>query len=109
MSACSESLVEGGHPHTAELTVDRTSAAVGDSIVFTVEGSGQLLAGLAIEFGDGEADTLAAEGAVIGALTRKHAYEEAGTYQAVGTVADGTNLGVVELKDTVTIQITGGG
>ena len=107
--ACSDTLVEGSRPHTAELTADRTTAAVGDSIEFFLQGSGELLAGIAIEYGDGTADTVPAEGAVTATMRRKHAYGEAGSYEAIGTVVDGTAIGLVELSDTVQVTITGGG
>lgn len=109
VAACSDTIVEGGRPHTAELTVDRTTAQVGDTLLFNLEGTGELLAGVAIEYGDGAADTLATQGAVTAGFRREHAYAEAGTYIAVGTVVDGTTVGLVELKDSVTVVISGGG
>jgi hypothetical protein len=106
LAACSSNVSSGGNPHTAELTADRTVAEVGDSIEFNLQGTGQLLAGIAITYGDGAADTVAAEGAVSAGMRRKHAYSEAGTYVAIGTVVDGTNLGLEVASDSVTVQIT---
>lgn len=108
MAACSSSVSTGGNAHTAELSVDRPTAAVGDSISFDLQGTGQLLAGMSIQYGDGAADTIAAEGAVSAGMRRKHAYSEAGTYIAVGSVVDGTTGGLAVLNDSVTVQIGGG-
>ena len=108
LGACSSTTTDTGNPHTVELTADRTAAQVGDSIEFNLQGTGQLLAGMALTYGDGTGDTLAAEGAISAGMRRKHAYSESGTYVVVGSVVDGTNLGLVELRDSVTVQISGG-
>lgn len=108
LAACSSTTTDTGQPLGVELTADRTNAAVGDSIEFFAQGSGSLLAGMAIEYGDGAADSLSTEGAVTATMRRKHAYSEPGSYLAVATLADGTFQGLVLIKDTVEIEITGG-
>jgi len=109
LAAGSDSSTSTGRPLDVVLTASATSAAVGDSIVFVLSAQGGLLQGVAIEFGDGAADTTAAEGAVTVGVTRSHAYSEAGTYSAIGTAVDATNLGLVEVKDTLEVVITAGG
>ena len=104
--ACSDSVTDPGRPHTVTLTASPTSAQVGDSIEFFLAATGALLQGVAIEFGDGAADTTATSGAVTVGVRRSHAYSEAGTYMAIGTSVDGTSLGLEEKKDTVEVQIT---
>lgn len=109
LAACSESSTGATRPLEVVLTASAATAAVGDSIDFVLSAQGALLQGVAIEFGDGAADTTAAEGAVTARITRRHAYSAAGTYSAIGTAVDGTNLGLMEIKDTLEVVITGAG
>lgn len=104
LTACADSLVEGGLPLTVSIVADRSSAAVGQTVVYTVEASGTNLVGLTIDYGDGVADSVPTSGAVTAGITREHAYAEGGTFVARATVVDFQNF-LTELTDSVTVQI----
>jgi len=103
-TACSEATFEGGAPVRIDLTADRTSAKVGQNITFTFNAYGSILDGVIVAYGDGIADTLYTAGAMSARGQFLHAYENAGTFTAVGTVWDGRQG---PASDTLVIQITG--
>ncbi len=108
LAACSDSLVEGGRPLTVSISADKSVAAVGDSIVYRVEATGNNLVGLVVDFGDGVADSTSASGAVSAGVVRSHIYAEAGDYWAKATAVDVQGV-TVELSDSVAVQIVEGG
>ncbi len=101
--ACSGGSVEVGNPLTISLTVDRTvgTAAV-DTFTFQYQATGTNLLGVVLEFGDGQADSLAGQGASSAGARRKHVYAEEGTYRAVARAEEAFGD---EVSDTVLVEV----
>jgi len=93
-------------PTEVTLTVDRTSAAVGEEFEFTWEATGSFLAGAVLDFGDGTpADSLELEGAQRATARRTHAYAESGSYVVTATIEEANNE---TASDAATVEVTGG-
>ena len=85
---CSDIKITGAKPLTFTLDADRTSAPVGVEIEFHFEATGTYLNGVILEYGDGASDSIVMNGAQTASGRRKHAYDDAGTYQVIGTLED---------------------
>ncbi len=105
MGACREVTFEGGAPVSITLTSDRTTAKIGQDIIFDFDATGSILDGVTLEYGDGVADTVYASGAMTAHGQFLYAYASAGTFTAVGTAHDARQGPAM---DTVIVQITGG-
>jgi hypothetical protein len=82
-SGCSSSSADFGGPLSITLTVDRTSGrATVDEFAFHYEASGTELLGVVLDFGDGQVDSLSAQGASRAGAIRIHVYELAGMFSA---------------------------
>ena len=101
--SCSDSTADFGEPLSITLTVDRSSGTAGvDLFTFRYDASGSQLLGVVLEFGDGQADSVAGQGGSTARATRTHLYEIPGTYSANARVVEA--LGAT-LADTVVVQI----
>jgi hypothetical protein len=82
-AGCSRTTTDVGEPLSITLTVDRTSGRAGvDAFTYHYEAAGTDLLGVVLDFGDGQVDSLAAQGAARAAATRSHVYASPGTYSA---------------------------
>lgn len=101
--ACSSSSVEIGKPLAIELTVDRSiGVAAADTFTFRYEATGQNLLGVVLAFGDGQADSVAAQGATSAGAIRSHVYEFPGTYAAYARAIE--SFGEA-MADTVVVEV----
>lgn len=78
-AACGDP-VDEGYPTAIELSADRTTAGIAEPITFHFEARGQRLAGIILEYGDGEMDAIQTDGARTAAGDRSHAYAASGTF-----------------------------
>jgi hypothetical protein len=100
---CSDTTVDIGNPLSISLTVDRTSGVAGvDTFTFQYSARGTGLLGVVLEFGDGQADSLATLGASEAGATRKHVYAEPGSYAASARAEEA--LGA-RRADTLMVQV----
>lgn len=102
ISGCLDDSITGIRPLTFSFYADPITASVGQTITFSYEGTGTLIQGVIVEYGDGAIDSVFTPGSVVevsGVLD--HEYETTGTFQALG------RLETVEasLSETVTIEI----
>ena len=102
VSGCLDDSITGTRPLTFSFSASPTTTSVGQTITFSYEGTGTLIQGVIVDYGDGVIDSVFTPGSVVevsGALD--HEYEATGTFQALG------RLETVEtfLSETVTIQI----
>jgi hypothetical protein len=104
-AACSEVTFEGGGPVSITLNADKTTAKVGQNVLFSFDAVGSILDGVTLDYGDAVADTMYTLGSVTAHGQFLHAYTAAGTYRAIGTAWDARQG---PASDTVVIQITGG-
>lgn len=102
--ACSEVTFEGGGPLSFTLTADRTTAAPGDSITFSYNAVGSIIAGVVMDYGDGTADSLNTSGAQTASGRFVHAFSSAGSYTVVGTLIDNLQG---PASDQVVVQVGG--
>ena len=80
---CSDSSTDIGESLSIVLTVDPSSGQAGaDIFSFHYEATGTELLGIVLDFGDGDIDSLSAQGASSAAATRNHVYESVGVYSA---------------------------
>ena len=101
--SCSTSTADVGKALSIELSVDRTSGVAGvDVFTFRYEASGQDLLGVVLEFGDGQADSLATLGSTTAGATRPHTYVDPGSYSAIARVLEA--FGQL-LADTVMVRV----
>jgi hypothetical protein len=61
---------------------------VAETVTVRVEGTGRNIERLVVHFGDGAADSIAAQGAQVAAFSSKHAYESAGAFRIDAAVVD---------------------
>jgi len=102
-AGCSSASTDVGEPLSITLSVDRSSgAAAVDVFSFHYEATGTDLLGIVLEFGDGQADSLAAQGAARASATRSHVYETPGTYSASAWAHEA--LGATK-ADTVVVEV----
>lgn len=105
-TACLDDSITGTRPLTFSLEVDRSSALVGDSLVFTYNATGTSIFAVIMNYGDGVIDTLRT-GSTNQVERREsvgYAYETAGAYEVIGRVL----TGIGERADTVDVQINEG-
>ena len=88
VAACSDITFVGGGPVTIELSVDRSSVAVGDSVTFTYEVKGTYVVGIVFEYGDGVVDSVSALGAQRASGEVSHAFGLPGSYTVKGRAED---------------------
>lgn len=101
-SAAGCGLTDVGKPLSVQVAADPTSASVGDTIRFTVSGTGALMSGFRMEYDDGsEPGEFGTGPSQSASTTFSHSYEDAGTYEAVATIIDSSG----ELSDTVDVVI----
>jgi hypothetical protein len=77
-------------PLQISIETSRTTAAPGDTVVFTAVVQGGSLLGLVAEFGDGSTDSFGTSGARTGRVGFRHAYSARGTFTTTITVTDAT-------------------
>ena len=70
------------------LESNRSTAARGDTITFTVNASGNNLVGVVIDFGDQTGDLFATSGALTARVTFKHVYQATGSFTVSAIVTD---------------------
>ncbi len=105
-TACLDDSITGTRPLSFSLEVDRSTAEVGDSVVFTYDATGTSIFAVILNYGDGMVDTLRT-GSTNQVERREsvgYAYETAGSYEVVGRVV--TSIG--ETGDTVEVVINEG-
>jgi len=90
------------------LSVDRTTAAVGDTLAFRYEAQGRALSRVVVDYGDGTADTATAIGSQVAAGTLKHAYGAPASYVVTATVEE-SDGGAASGDVTVQVQPPAGG
>ena len=77
-------------PFQISIETSRTTAAPGDTVIFTAVVQGGSLLGLVAEFGDGSTDSFGTSGARTGRVGFRHAYTTRGTFTTTITVTDAT-------------------
>ena len=103
VGACSSTTTDFGEPLSIALTVDRAVGVAGvDTFSFRYDATGTSLMGIVLEFGDGQADSLSAQGATSAGATRSHVYAVPGAFSAVATVLEA--FGEAR-ADTVVVEI----
>ncbi|MGH7466632.1 MAG: PKD domain-containing protein [Longimicrobiales bacterium] len=77
-------------PLPLEITVtpERTTAAPGDSIMFTIDAQGGVLLGIDLIWGDGQTRTIQTSGARTANVRQRHAYAQPGVYEMSAAVSD---------------------
>ena len=101
-SGCLDDNITGTRPLTFSLSAEPTTGSVGQTITFSYEGTGTIIQGVILEYGDGVIDSVFTPGSVVevgGNLN--HEYETTGTFQALGRMETTSTF----LTETVTIQI----
>ncbi|MBI4540887.1 MAG: hypothetical protein HY704_15395 [Gemmatimonadetes bacterium] len=90
-------------PLIIDLSADRSTARPGEEIAFQVQASGAYLAGIIINYADGQVDSVATGGARTASVRTRHAYTKAGTYvvRAIAEELSGSNA-----FDDVSVQIS---
>lgn len=102
-TAC-DAITDVSKPFNVSMSADRTSARVGDNIVFTVQATGSFLIGIDMHYGDqSQIDTRFTDGAQTTEQTFVHSYAEPGAYDATAIVVEGSGL---TKAATVTITVT---
>ncbi len=106
LTACLDDSITGTRPLSFSLSVSPATAVVGDSVDFEYDATGTAIYGVVLAYGDGAADTIFAETSseVQRAGVMRYAYDEAGTFEVVGSVV--TSIGT--RADTVQVEITDG-
>jgi hypothetical protein len=100
---CSSTSTDFGQPLSITLTADRDVAVAGvDTVTFRYDAAGTDLVGIVLDFGDGQVDSLSAQGATTAGATREHVYADPGTFFAVAEVLEAFGG---SLADTVVIEV----
>jgi len=86
VAACQSSLE--ALPLEISVAASRTTAAPGDTILFTATIQGGSLLGLDADYGDNTTDQYGTAGARTGKVTFRHAYQVRGTFTTKITVTD---------------------
>lgn len=105
-TACLDDSITGTRPLSFSLEVDRSTAEIGDSVLFTYDASGTSIFAVILAYGDGMIDTLRT-GSTNQVERREsvgYAYETAGSYEVIGRLL--TSIG--ETADTVDVVINAG-
>jgi hypothetical protein len=92
-----------GRPLEVRLEVTRTEAVPDEEIGFQVEATGRALIRILIDYDDGSADTLAAQGATGAGLNTEHAFGDPGTFRVRAGALDSDGQ---EVWDEVQILVT---
>jgi len=101
-SGCLDDNITGTRPLTFSFSASPTTTSVGQTITFSYEGTGTLIQGVIVEYGDGAIDSVFTPGTVVEvAGVLDHKYETTGTFQALGRLETAETF----LSETVTIQI----
>ncbi|MEX0837077.1 MAG: hypothetical protein WD101_02005 [Gemmatimonadota bacterium] len=105
-TACLDDSITGTRPLSFSLEVDRSTAEVGDSVVFTYDATGTSIFAVILAYGDGVVDTLptGSSNQVERRESVGYAYETAGSYEVIGRVI--TSIG--ETADSVDVVINEG-
>lgn len=105
-TACLDDSITGTRPLTFSLSVNSSTAEVGDTLTFSYEATGTGIFGVILTWGDGAVDTIQAESP--NQVERReqvpYAYEMPGSFQVIGQVV--TSVGT--RGDTVQVEITEG-
>ena len=99
-AACTPATLEP-NPLDVGIEVNRTTAAMGDTLSFVVSAQGGALVGVEIDYGDNVLDQYGTSGARTARVTFKHAYSQPGTYtvKAVATdAAAGQKQATIEVR-----------
>ena len=102
--ACSSVDVED-LPTAITLTVDRNSAAVGDTLLFSYDATGEFMVGVIVDYGDGVLDSISAPGAQRANGSLRHSYVDPGSYTVIATLEEAIRD---DATDTEVVEITGG-
>jgi PKD repeat protein len=96
-------------PTEVTLTLDRTSASVGEEFTISWEAQGDFLARVILDFGDGTPPDITSSitGAQRASADRTHTYATAGSYTVTATVEE-VRDDAPSASDTETVQVTGG-
>ena len=92
-------------PTAITLSVNRTSAPVGQPFEFTYEATGTFLAGVILDYGDGAVDTIRAPGAQRMSGRPQHSFSAAGSFVVTATAVEASDS---TASDTETVEVTGG-
>ena len=65
VSGCLDDSITGTRPLTFSFSASPTTASVGQTITFSYEGTGTLIQGVIVEYGDGAIDSVFTPGSVI--------------------------------------------
>jgi hypothetical protein len=87
----------------ATLTSNRSTAARGDTVTFTVNATGNNLVGVVIDFGDQAGDQFATGGASTARVTFQHVFQTAGNFTVTAVVTDAI-VGQIERTTAVVID-----
>lgn len=97
-------LTDVGQPLTARLVVSPAAPRAGELVELRVSGTGRFITTIAIEYGDGDEDSVEVAGSQSASHTFTRTYGSAGSYTAIGTIFDSRGI----LSDTVEIVIQPG-
>ena len=101
-TAC-DAITDVSKPFTATITADKTSAAVGENVTFSVQATGSFLIGIDMHYGDqSPIETRFTDGAQSTEQTFVHTYAEPGAYEASAVVVEGNGASKIA-RVTVTI------
>ncbi len=93
-------------PLTAALEVDPANPQAGEAVRFSAEGTGEQLAAIILEFGDGGQDVQEFGGGRRATVQREWVYEEPGTYVATMEVVEFSGL---RASAFVEVEVSGPG
>ncbi len=95
-SGCQAGSLTDPAPTSISLTAEKTTAATGEEVEFTVEAAGAALLGIVVTYGDGGVDSVATEGARTATARLTHAYLDVGTYLVTARVVDGVGTSATD-------------
>jgi len=99
VSSCLDDSITGTRAVTLTITVNVPTAAVGDSVTVTYDGTGTSIAAVVVDWGDGESTTVEFIGRPVEASGFvQHVYSETGAYNITGTLTASNGLGTSEAK-----------
>ena len=87
LAACGDPTLEP-LPLQISIETSRTTAAPGDTVVFTAVIQGGSLLGVTTDYGDGTGDSFGTSGARTGRVGFRHAFATRGTFTTTMTVTD---------------------
>jgi len=101
--ACTEISGPADQALFIEITATPASAVIGAPISFRFNARGNSLEGVALDYGDGSADSVATFLARTASGTYTHGYELAGSYRVLVTVLE---TGGLTAQDSVSVTVT---